>query len=1106
MDNLPATISAACSVALDSNPAIPQEQRHQAYTFLQQVKDAASETWQACWKLFLDGRDEGKTGGTGLSPEARMFAVQVVGEALPSLSPEALAMLQSSLFDYLPLEFVNGPAENGVIFLKNAIVHLAAAIFVHAYPAVSPAFFTTLLAYTRSYPSSVPVPSTSSGTPPLNPQTADLFLRILHEVSLEISDAHLRLNKTSQRLNKDTELRDAVRERDAPAIAEAIWAIISEALEGMDQPDQSASTPKVGLKGKSAREVAELAVRAAGDYVSWIDINLMVTPTTIGLLLRCVNLPSPLAISVRSATTDALIETVSKGMPASDKLKLFEVLDLGTVLSALVDVGREGGRKEAETEQIELFREKLAKLLNGAGTELCKIIDDSSSTADAKVTASTMATSLLPLLLRFLVDPRDDTSIAVNAFATAILSVYKKEKKRAGAGAGLPDPTMTDSKRAFLTELLKGTVEKMSYKEDHDWELPLEGEEDEQDLLFAEMRRNLRVIGDAIAWIDPQLYAEGVRSIILETLDLFDAGGANDGRLTWQRIELALAMLYGFGQAISSTGPGAFVQVPLAEIQRAKREADYRIDYTQFPLSQLGEMMLRTCRSKVVNFPHAAVSLQFFEVVVRYHDFFRLCPEFITEILPSFLDEHGLHQTEEAVQARVFYLFSRFIYQAKSIVQSQVSGDLVRSILTGMQDLLVVTAALPDSEPPTEAILTKAASTPSFFDSQLYLFETVGTLISILNQIPDQQVVLLKAILDPLLADLQANVRPSASSPEDLDAVFKAHHLIMAAASVAKGFPDLSARVPVAQGAWVDAFRSATETILGAAKVMTSFVAIRDAARFAFNRIVATTGQAVLPLIPTFIDCLVGEITFPELAELLSFLGLLVAKYRTNFLDILDTLLLPVFNRVFHFLSQPISGTDDMIQHSELRRAYFNFILSIVSVNLQEVFYSEKNKAHLQSILQSITHYIATDSLAPDQRYGFGVLNKLLQTWVETYRPPTAPPVTNGAPPSPVPGFEQFLYERAVPLCFQLPLKPEFDYSDAQSFQVIGEIANLLKGLLQKRGNEFVEFMTTQFFPSISCPPETAAQFMTALQEAPDGKQFKKFLGEWFRTSRGSAR
>lgn len=52
--------------------------------------------------------------------------------------------------------------------------------------------------------------------------------------------------------------------------------------------------------------------------------------------------------------------------------------------------------------------------------------------------------------------------------------------------------------------------------------------------------------------------------------------------------------------------------------------------------------------------------------------------------------------------------------------------------------------------------------------------------------------------------------------------------------------------------------------------------------------------------------------------------------------------------------------------------------------------------------------------------------------------------------------------------------------------QVIGEIAVLLKALLQKRGDEFVEFMTASFFPSIACPPEASAQFMTALQEAPE--------------------
>lgn len=81
------------------------------------------------------------------------------------------------------------------------------------------------------------------------------------------------------------------------------------------------------------------------------------------------------------------------------------------------------------------------------------------------------------------------------------------------------------------------------------------------------------------------------------------------------------------------------MQVPPTEIQRAKTDTAYKIDYTQFPLSQLGEMMLRACRAKLVVYPHPAVSLQFFEVIVRYNDFFRLCPQYINELLPSFLDE-----------------------------------------------------------------------------------------------------------------------------------------------------------------------------------------------------------------------------------------------------------------------------------------------------------------------------------------------------------------------------------------------------------------------------------------------------------------------------------
>lgn len=69
---------------------------------------------------------------------------------------------------------------------------------------------------------------------------------------------------------------------------------------------------------------------------------------------------------------------------------------------------------------------------------------------------------------------------------------------------------------------------------------------------------------------------------------------------------------------------------------------------------------------------------------------------------------------------------------------------------------------------------------------------------------------------------------------------------------------------------------------------------------------------------------------------------------QDRFIEMLDVLLAPVFDRVYHFLEQPVTGTDDIQQHSELRRAYFNLLLSIASANMQSVFTSPRK--HLQRL------------------------------------------------------------------------------------------------------------------------------------------------------------
>lgn len=145
------------------------------------------------------------------------------------------------------------------------------------------------------------------------------------------------------------------------------------------------------------------------------------------------------------------------------------------------------------------------------------------------------------------------------------------------------------------------------------------------------------------------------------------------------------------------------------------------------------------------------------------------------------------------------------------------------------QDLLVIDAELLSSEPATKESLVKAVASNTAFESRLYVFETVGTLISILNQVPTQQVALLRAVLTPLLTSLQSSVRTTATTHADFSNVLKAHQYINAIGNVAKGFPDLSSRASVATGDWVEVFREATETVLIAAKSMSDYVVIRDA-------------------------------------------------------------------------------------------------------------------------------------------------------------------------------------------------------------------------------------------------------------------------------------
>lgn len=192
--------------------------------------------------------------------------------------------------------------------------------------------------------------------------------------------------------------------------------------------------------------------------------------------------------------------------------------------------------------------------------------------------------------------------------------------------------------------------------------------------------------------------------------------------------------------------------------------------------------------------------------------------------MPTFL--RGLHSSEPTLRSRVYYLFHRFIKEDRH----DISADLAVSLLESMQDLLSIQVEIPEIEDPLQQdILTEAVASPGLFESQLYLFETAGTLVSLLFRTPDRAGALLLSLVKPLLEELSEGLR-SVKGPDDVLPILKIHHIIMALGNIAKGFPDFPSPIP--EGYILpplDVFREVAQAILVSLEAMNVFKVVRDA-------------------------------------------------------------------------------------------------------------------------------------------------------------------------------------------------------------------------------------------------------------------------------------
>ncbi|KAJ8515674.1 hypothetical protein ONZ45_g6962 [Pleurotus djamor] len=1052
-------VAQAITIAADPT----QVQLHQqALDYLTSIQQNSTNTWRLALSIFVD---VGPDGSRKYPPQARFWALRVFEDLLDNrftpLDDDAFQTIKQGFLSYIQSEYLFGNAEVNASFLRNKFSHTLTLFFLCTYVDQWPTFFADLFTLIR--------PSDSPDHTKFNRHVSLLFFHLVLEISGEVADQMIKSARTFtvQRHTRDGGVRDAVRERDASSINEAVLTIVANGAERMSTLRKSDTSAESARELSECIEIVDWGIRTFGSYVGWIDINLTITPTTVPLLFTLLGDPS---LPIRLATCLAITRIVGKGLKEpGDKLQLIKVLSLGQVVDALEAKTREQQiqRGNDTDEGEESYREALGKLLNIYGLEIHKLVDECTDQT-IRSEASELLNQILPVMLRFMADEYDDTSSTIFTLLHTVLSSYKRSRKMSS------DP-IEDTKRTFLISLLNVILEKMKWDDETDMDDP-----DEDDIAaFETLRKELRSFMDAVLVVDQDLVTEAVRALALNTLAMYTSGVP----VKWHDAELAVYLVYIFGEINKSGGKGraAFCQAPLIDKSQRKE-----VDYSEYALTVHGEMLLTLVQSGISSYPHRAVVMQFFETVARYSDFFKVRKDCIMPTLEVMVDT----RPDSAIRTRVYYLFHRFIKESRLEIPPQVAVTLI----DGIRDLLVIEVELPEIEEGAD-ILAEAISTPSRFDSQIYLFETVGTLCALLSKTPEEQSTLLLSVVKPLSDILSTSLQASTTNMDPTD-ILKVHHTIMALGNIAKGFPDFPTPVPSNYSPPpMEVFQQIAQAIIVSLEAMNVYKVVRDASRFAFARILATAGPSVTQFIPPLMANLLNRFEPSELADFMTFIGLLIHKLQaSNFHHSC------VQNSCAILAGhQEVSGTDDFVTRVDTKRAYLTLLNNIMAARLHSIFTSDRNKSTFESLLATVLRQVEDLSDTSGQKTALSFFGRCVTVWGQP--PREMPDGSQVAEPDAIPGFERFIYEQLVPTAFSVLFKPEFNIKDGQMFTVLHEVANFLQTVGKTRGVEAYQYLATAFLPAQNLPPELAMEFTTKLRDL-DVKAFRKYFAEFIRSSR----
>ncbi|XP_031676485.1 exportin-T isoform X1 [Oncorhynchus kisutch] len=982
---------------LGLNPNADACYRQKAMVYFEQLKES-QDAWEVCAEALAKGIYS--------DDHVKFFCFQVLEHQIKyrhgGLSPAQQQLIRETLMKWLQGQLMNSQPEKP--FIRNKAAQVFALTFVMEYLTHWPKFFFDLLSLVG-----------------LNPHGVDVYLRTLMAIDAEVVDRDIL--HSPEEVRRNTLIKDGMREQVIPSLVESWYQIL-------------------GAYQQSHPEITCQCLEVVGAYVSWIDLNLIANDRFVNLLLSQMSVED-----LREEACDCLFEIVNKGMDPTDKTKLVE---------SLCQVLQSAGFFNVDQEEDVDFLAKFSRLVNGMGQSLVLSWTKLAKGGDVKAAAEALRAleTKVPLLLQLLVHDDDDISANIVGFCYDYLNVLKQgsewQSHMPQVGRGGQEaieeywdsdkfPLLSDQQKTHVEDIMLAVMKKLTYDEEYNFD-----NEGEDEAMFVEYRKQLKMLLDRLAQVSPDLLLEAVGRVFNNTIQRWQTA-------SFMEVEVAIRLLYMLGEALPASH-GAHFSGDTAKT------------------SALQDMMRTLVSSGLSGYQHTSVSLEFFETVVRYDKFFLVEPQHIPNVLMSFLDHRGLRHSSPKVRSRVAYLFSRFVKTLHKHMNS-----FIEDILSRIQDLLEL--APPENGFP--ALLTS--------DDQLFIFETAGVLIVHGESPAERKQALMRSLLTPLTDAFRLLLAKLASEREEERQAALADCLSHAVGFASRTSKAFSNKQTVKQCGCTEVYRDCLQTFLPALSCPVQRGSLRSAVRSFLHRMIICLEEEVLPFVPAASEHMLKDCEAKDLQEFIPLISQITAKFKDQVSPFLQQVFMPLVLAIFEVLCRPAEDNDQAaaLEKQMLRRSYFTFIQTITSSGMNEVLANqgvENVERVLFTIIQGAVDF--PDPIA--QKTCFIILSKLVELW--------------GGKDG-MAGFPDFIYKHIVPACFLAPLKPSFDLTDAQTVLTLSECALTLKMIHLRRGPEFIQYLQQEYLPSLQVSPEITQEVCQVLQQ-PDAKVLKNYMKAFFQRAK----